>query len=261
MSPSAKLVSLATAVPPNVLSQSDVAAAANQCFGGRYDEFERLARVFKSSAIRRRHAVRPIDWYLTPLGWPERATAYLEGACELFVDAARQLGARSAMSGYPAAGPAACHPDSRLHWHSYVAASEAALSPRQGHPPFDRGASTHTRAARLLLGRRANTTIGPGSALAGAPRDARACWNRGPERRSSRLPQGYARGSCGDVGRRDARADASRISREPRRHNRAIRVPQGLSLLEASLRNGVPQAHVCGGRGRCSTCRIRIPSD
>jgi alkylresorcinol/alkylpyrone synthase len=88
MRPSAKLVSLATAVPPNVLSQSDVAAAANQCFGGRYDEFERLARVFKSSGIRRRHAGRPIDWYVTPLGWPERATAYLEGAGELFVDAA-----------------------------------------------------------------------------------------------------------------------------------------------------------------------------
>jgi adenylate cyclase len=40
--------------------------------------------------------------------------------------------------------------------------------------------------------------------------------------------------------------------------DRIIRVPQGLSLLEASLRNGVPHAHVCGGRGRCSTCRIRI---
>ena len=90
MRPSAKLVSLATAVPPNVLSQSDVAAAASQCFGGRYDEFERLARVFKSSGIRRRHAVRPIDWYLAPLGWPERATAYLKGACELFVDAAKR---------------------------------------------------------------------------------------------------------------------------------------------------------------------------
>ena len=32
MSPSAKLVSLATAVPPNVLNQSDVAAAANQIY-------------------------------------------------------------------------------------------------------------------------------------------------------------------------------------------------------------------------------------
>ena len=40
-----------------------------------------------------------------------------------------------------------------------------------------------------------------------------------------------------------------------------FRVPQGLSLLEASLRNGVPHAHVCGSRGRCSTCRIRILSD
>src|SRR6201985_3468963 len=90
MRPSAKLVSLATAVPPNVLSQSDVAAAANQLFGGRYDDFERLARVFKSSGIRRRHAVRPIDWYLAPLGWPERHHAFLEGACELFVEAAKR---------------------------------------------------------------------------------------------------------------------------------------------------------------------------
>jgi adenylate cyclase len=43
--------------------------------------------------------------------------------------------------------------------------------------------------------------------------------------------------------------------------DRIIRVPQGLSLLEASVRNGVPHAHVCGGRGRCSTCRIRILYD
>jgi hypothetical protein len=87
-SQSAKLVSLATAVPPYVLSQSDVAAAADRGFGGRYDDFERVARVFKSSGIRQRHAVQPIDWYLAPLGWPERTSAYLEGACRLFVDAA-----------------------------------------------------------------------------------------------------------------------------------------------------------------------------
>ena len=88
MSPSAKLVSLATAVPPYVLSQSDVAAAANRVFGGRYVDFERVARVFKSSGIRQRHAVRPIDWYLAQLGWPERTSAYIDGACRLFIDAA-----------------------------------------------------------------------------------------------------------------------------------------------------------------------------
>ena len=43
--------------------------------------------------------------------------------------------------------------------------------------------------------------------------------------------------------------------------DRVIRAPRGLSVLETSLRSGVPHAHVCGGRGRCSTCRIRILSD
>src|ERR1700678_1755135 len=88
MDQSAKLVSLATSVPPHVLNQSDVASAASRGFAGRYDDFDRMARVFKSSGIRQRHAVRPIDWYLKPLGWPERTSAYLEGACQLFVDAA-----------------------------------------------------------------------------------------------------------------------------------------------------------------------------
>ncbi|WP_398481421.1 adenylate/guanylate cyclase domain-containing protein [Tardiphaga sp.] len=42
---------------------------------------------------------------------------------------------------------------------------------------------------------------------------------------------------------------------------RTVRVPVGLSVLEASLRHKVPHASVCGGRARCSTCRIRITSD
>src|SRR6266481_4593112 len=42
---------------------------------------------------------------------------------------------------------------------------------------------------------------------------------------------------------------------------RTVRVPKGLSVLEASLRNNVPHASVCGGRARCSTCRIRIIGD
>src|SRR5690349_754515 len=43
--------------------------------------------------------------------------------------------------------------------------------------------------------------------------------------------------------------------------DRQIRVPKGLSILEASLRFNVPHASVCGGRARCSTCRIRVLSD
>jgi adenylate cyclase len=43
--------------------------------------------------------------------------------------------------------------------------------------------------------------------------------------------------------------------------DRRVRIPRGLSILEASLRFNVPHASVCGGRARCSTCRVRIVSD
>ena len=44
-------------------------------------------------------------------------------------------------------------------------------------------------------------------------------------------------------------------------NGRTIRVAKGLSVLEASLRYNVPHASVCGGRARCSTCRIRVIGD
>jgi adenylate cyclase len=44
-------------------------------------------------------------------------------------------------------------------------------------------------------------------------------------------------------------------------NGRTVRVPRGLSVLEASLRHDVPHASVCGGRARCSTCRIRVIGD
>jgi adenylate cyclase len=44
-------------------------------------------------------------------------------------------------------------------------------------------------------------------------------------------------------------------------NGRTVRVPKGLTVLEASLRHNVPHASVCGGRARCSTCRIRVIGD
>jgi adenylate cyclase len=43
--------------------------------------------------------------------------------------------------------------------------------------------------------------------------------------------------------------------------SRKVRVPRGLTILETSLRFNVPHASVCGGRARCSTCRVRVVSD
>jgi adenylate cyclase len=33
---------------------------------------------------------------------------------------------------------------------------------------------------------------------------------------------------------------------------------EGETLLAAALRAGLPLAHICGGRARCSTCRVII---
>jgi adenylate cyclase len=42
---------------------------------------------------------------------------------------------------------------------------------------------------------------------------------------------------------------------------RVVEIVPGLSVLEASRLAGIPHASVCGGRGRCSTCRIRVEGE
>jgi adenylate cyclase len=42
---------------------------------------------------------------------------------------------------------------------------------------------------------------------------------------------------------------------------RKVRSPRGLTVLETSMRYNVPHASVCGGKARCSTCRVRVISD
>ena len=62
---------------------------------------------------------------------------------------------------------------------------------------------------------------------------------------------------------------AARLAREARQRRRgtirivypdggAAVVPAGVTILEASRRAQRPHASVCGGRGRCSTCRVHV---
>jgi adenylate cyclase len=44
-------------------------------------------------------------------------------------------------------------------------------------------------------------------------------------------------------------------------NGRIVEIVPGISVLEASRLFGIPHASVCGGRGRCSTCRIRAEGD
>jgi adenylate cyclase len=57
---------------------------------------------------------------------------------------------------------------------------------------------------------------------------------------------------------RDSYAGRFRALRISYPDGRVVTVPRGFSVLEASRWAGIPHASVCGGRGRCSTCRVRI---
>jgi adenylate cyclase len=51
------------------------------------------------------------------------------------------------------------------------------------------------------------------------------------------------------------------VSRVTYPNGRFIDIARGFSVLEASRLLGIPHAAVCGGRGRCSTCRVRVHAD
>ncbi len=41
-------------------------------------------------------------------------------------------------------------------------------------------------------------------------------------------------------------------------NERSVEVPEGTSILSASLEHGIPHTRVCGGHARCSTCRVAV---
>jgi adenylate cyclase len=76
-----------------------------------------------------------------------------------------------------------------------------------------------------------------------------------------RLTLAYALLLAGVVGLRAARdwhAARFRSVRITYPGGRVVTVPVGYSVLEASRWGGIPHASVCGGRGRCSTCRVDV---
>ena len=83
-----RLLSIATAVPPNLLRQDDIVTESRALLQSRFSQFDRLAPAFQSAGIDTRHSVVPLDWFRQPHGWVDRTRAYAEGAAALFRDAA-----------------------------------------------------------------------------------------------------------------------------------------------------------------------------
>ena len=85
-----RLLSLATATPSHVLDQVEAAAMAAEVFKGQVFRTPDLLSIFQNTGIRTRKAVRPLEWYGQPHGWPERNEVYLENAQALYVEVAQK---------------------------------------------------------------------------------------------------------------------------------------------------------------------------
>lgn len=88
--PRPRLLSIATAVPPYRLNQSDVVRHTTKMFGASYSDFERFVPVYENSAIKTRYSCVPIDWYSEPHGLKDRNALYVENAVNLLEEAAER---------------------------------------------------------------------------------------------------------------------------------------------------------------------------
>lgn len=91
------MLSLATALPPYVVSQAEAKAKAREFFR-RKPLFDRLAGVFDNAGIAQRSIVAPVDWYAGDHGWESRNTLYLQAAEALFLDASTRAIAQAGLS-------------------------------------------------------------------------------------------------------------------------------------------------------------------
>jgi alkylresorcinol/alkylpyrone synthase len=84
------LLGLATAVPPYVVDQDDIARLAPVFFREIFAQHPGMADIFVHTGIERRHIVRPLEWFLEPRDWRDRAETYVKAASELFIEAAQR---------------------------------------------------------------------------------------------------------------------------------------------------------------------------
>src|SRR5262245_17759364 len=95
--PTPRLAALATAVPPYVLDQDAIRAAAaeRRVFGDALRVDTPMWRVFDNAGIATRRSCVPIEWHTREHGWGERARVYLDSALALLETAARDCLARA----------------------------------------------------------------------------------------------------------------------------------------------------------------------
>ena len=94
----ARLVSLATAVPPFALRQNEVVECARLLFQAQGSNIDRMLPVYDNAGIETRYSCVPLDWYHEPTGWKERNALFVDNAVELLRRAAQDCLARAEVS-------------------------------------------------------------------------------------------------------------------------------------------------------------------
>ncbi len=91
MIPNARVLAVATAVPPYELGQAEVMRRIELALGPRSREIMRLLPMFGNTGIHRRYSSVPIEWYESLHDWRERNRVYLDSALELLEAATRRV--------------------------------------------------------------------------------------------------------------------------------------------------------------------------
>ncbi|MBV8724971.1 MAG: type III polyketide synthase [Candidatus Eremiobacteraeota bacterium] len=87
----ARVLDVATAIPPYALGQREVMRRIELALGPRSPEIVRLLPMFGNTGIERRYSCVPIEWYEDLHGWPERNRVYLDSALDLLESATRDV--------------------------------------------------------------------------------------------------------------------------------------------------------------------------
>ncbi len=85
-----KIAGVATATPPYRLRQQDIKRAARSYFAAEMDDVDRYLTVFDNAEIETRALAAPLTWFLEPHTWAEANDLWIEVACVLGAEAARE---------------------------------------------------------------------------------------------------------------------------------------------------------------------------
>ena len=95
--PIARLLSLATAVPSHLLTQSAISGAAAKLFSGNDSPYPRLRRIYENAGIRQRYSTLPLEELEQARGWRLWHEAFQSAALLLLEEVARRALTRAGL--------------------------------------------------------------------------------------------------------------------------------------------------------------------